>query len=537
MLQKIEELERKLIEKDILRMFYANFGIPKDKRLDNEVYYPIYKSKKRYNLIYGGRGSGKSFEIEGKLPLVLIGCLPFCRVMMIRQVYNSIKGSQFQEVCDYIDKWDLYKYFDIFKSPMKIVHKASQNYITFAGMDKPQSLKSIKDITHVIFGEAFQISNEEGVSVVDKSVRTPELKLDNHKLYFVFNPDNKNHWLHEHFFDTSPESVERFDYKRKNSYILKTTYRNNKFINEAFIQLIEADKKANKNRWLVDSLGEWGDIQTTGLYYPNFNYDEVVEDNLHERVYDPLKPLFLTWDFNVYPYISLELSQVNYNPAAHELELCIIDEICLTDEQTIGRIDKTCEALLKKYHKHIGDVVLFGDKSGHNRKTTGLSDYATIRMCLSKVSQAHYQERIDEHGKTIKYNPYSYYERYGSTFKLKDRTIKSQNPLHTARKVFFERLHSGVLSVLPVSRNIGTKNAAGKSRSLSESFGNVRIVMKIDSKCRYLIRDYQEVKTDEKTGGKSTRDKTLTHTSDAVDYLATEVFDFEYKLIVKELQK
>ena len=537
-MKELSKEEKRLLELDILRMFFVETGIPKDKRLDNEIYYQVYKSKKRYNLIYGGRGSGKSFEIEGKLPIVLISCLPFCRILMIRQVYNSIKGSQFQEICDYIDKWDLYNYFDILKSPMRITHKASENSITFAGMDKPQSLKSIKDVTHVIFGEAFHIDNVEGISVVDKSVRTPRLELDNHKLFFVFNPDNKQHHLFEKFFDDSQEASERFKYYRDNSFILQTTYKDNKFVPEQFSQLIEADSKANPERYKVDALGQWGELKKSNLYYQNFNHDSVVEESLFERVYDSLKPLHITFDFNVFPYISLIINQLNFNAATHELEACQIDEICLTESKEVGNIEATCKAFLKKYHKHIGTVVIYGDKSGHNKKTNALSDFATIFLCMAQTPQNKYIEQVDSATKKlIRVNPNSDYEDLNCIFRLKDQTIRTQNPLHQTRKLFFRRLHSETLNVLPLSRKFSTINAAGQKRQLSELYGNVKIVQKIDSSCRFLIKDFMNVEEDEISGTKSTRDKNLSHTSDASDYFFCQVFDAEFLMIQAELKK
>lgn len=526
--------EKWLLEQDILLFFQYKYGIPKDTLFDNEVYYPVYESESRYNFIRGGRGSGKSFEIEGKLPIVYTSCLPFCRFAMIRQVYNSIKTSQFQELVDYINLWNLGKYFKINTSPMRITHKETGNYIVFAGMDKPDSFKSIKDVTHVVFGEAFQIANEEGVDKIDKSIRTP--LVDNHKLYFVFNPDNKHHFIYHKYYN--PDTEAQYQFYREKALFLKTTYRDNKFVSKNFADLLEADRIANPDRAKVDADGEFGDIKPTGLFYANFDSEEAVRHKLKEEVYNPKDPLYLSFDFNVYPYISLNIHQLRYNSDFNQLEFCTIDEICLHEKdfpQRSGKVKETVLEFLNKYDRHEGNIVVLGDKSGSNRKTNSIPDYATIFLMLKATPRIEYIDQVID-GRKRKINPYPEYERRNCSFKVIDATIKSNNPSLIARELFFKRLHAGTLSVLPPSTDLGTKGRSGESRAISRKYSGAKIVHLIDSRCRYLIKDYSEVRRTEK-GTKDDRNKELTHTSDNVDYCAVKLFESEFNKILFELKK
>lgn len=528
---KLSQDEEKLLDADILEYFDYKYCIPKDYRLDNEVYYPVYYSQKRYNHIYGGRGSGKSSEIQGKLPIVLLSCLPFCRILVIRQIYNTHRTSTFQEALDYIERWQLEPFFKITKQPMQITHLETGNYMIYRGMDNPASIKSVKDVTHVIWEEFFEIKNEEGVSTVDKSVRTPRLKHDIHKHFFVYNPDNKNHFVYDIYHSNKKEHQEKYQSFRQNSLIIKTTYKDNKFVPDTFVDLIEADRTANPERFQVDGLGNWGSLRVHGLFYNGFRYENTAVSGLAKQVYNEKAPIYISFDFNVYPYITLEIAQLNANDADKELQVCHIDEICLTDSDKVGRLEETCKEFLRRYKNHLGKVFLIGDKSGHNKKTNAVSDYATIFSMLTKTSLRNYMN-----GGTV--NPYPEYENLGCSFKLYDLTIKRQNPRLIFRQIFFERLHNKKMKVLEASKANGTIYASGMASALSSQYGGYTVVQLIDEdKCPYLLKDYQEVKENIAKGGKDDRDRNLTHTSDATDYLYCQIFDAELRKIERDLKR
>jgi PBSX family phage terminase large subunit len=487
----------------------------------------------------GGRGSAKSYEAVGKLPIIYLCVYPFRKFLIMRQRYNTHKGSTFDELISYIENWGLQSEFQISLSPIGITHKKSGNSILFKGMDKPAAIKSIKDITDIVWEECFEVKSFAGFDVVNKSVRTLEMEKFGgiSKMIIPFNPDNKDHFLYEIFYDPSEEKARKYAYYRENAYYLTTTYRDNQFVSKDFIQLIEADRVANPERYLVDGLGEWGSIKETGLFYRFFDYASSVEFGLKKRVYDASAPLHITFDFNVYPYISLEVTQLNSNAKTAQLEVCTIDEICLTDKMAMGNLQKTVNEFLSRYKNHKGKVVVCGDRAGHSRKTNTVPDFATIFSMLQITPKAKYQKARDTTNRLIDINPYPEYEESGATFEAIDGTIHSQNPRLKHRQVFFERLHQGRLKVLPLSRNNGTINAAGQTRPLSAQYPNITIVQKIDEEnCKFMIKDYQELKEDFLKGGKSTRNADLGHTSDAMDYQYCQIFDAELAFLVKELK-
>lgn len=530
-----DQAELEMLRNDILLFFEYKYDIPKTPELDNEAFYDFYYRKERYLHAYGGRGSGKSREMIGKYVTVLLSCLPFCRFVGVRQVYNTIKGSIYQEIVDYIYEWELEKFFKILKSPMKITHIETGNYITFAGLDKPDSFKSIKDPTHVIFEECFQIKDEEAVNKVDKSVRTPRLLYDTHKLLFIYNPDNMDHWLYEHNHD--PDTAEKYKLKRDNSFIKKLTYKDNKFLPQTIIDLYEADKEINPERYKVDVLGEWGRLTIEGLFYHQWDYGKSVINGLKKKVYNRIKPLLITLDFNVEPYVSLIVNQINVDEDLRELQICGIDEICLTDTNRIGKVIETMKEFLKRYRGHLGDIVVYGDRSGHSKKTTGKTDFATVFAMLKPTPRSKWITGKTSDGRLIEIDPYPEYTELECKFKLVDGTTKSSNPPLLARKILFAQIHSGRQQILPLGRKYGTIGAGGNKRPLSAKYGGYKVVQLVDQdNCRYLIKDYNEVQEDPTDGTKLNRPKELTHASDAEDYLYAKILDAELTQIIMELK-
>lgn len=528
------EREKYLLELDILKLFEYKYGVPKSEMFDNEVYYPAYYTKARYIHGYGGRGSGKSADLGGKYPVVHLSCLPFCRFLGVRQVYNTLRGSMLQEIIDYIQKWKLGKYFKITKSPMMILHKETGNFMRFAGMDKPESIKSLADPTHILFEEAFHIKDEAGFNKIDDSVRTPLIADEKQKIIFIYNPDNKDHFLYNNWFD--PEFENQFKEVREDSLIINTTYKDNKFLSKKVGQRYERIKNSDKQRYKVDVLGKWGSLLTQGAFYNAFNYDYQVRTGVKQNNYDRLAPLHITFDFNVEPYVSLIANQIYFDEATGELEIAAIDEICLTDTNRMGKVAETMKEFLKRYKNHIGNVVVYGDRSGHSRKTTGKTDFATVFVYLKSTPKSKYIVG-NQDGRRVEIDPYPEYDEYNCKFRVVDATSKSQNPALIVRKVLHQRMHAGQLIVLPLSRTNKTINATGAKRELSRQYGNHRIVQIIDQEnCPMLIRDYMEVTEDVAKGGKSERPEHLTHTSDAEDYFICKVLDAEFTQIELEIQ-
>jgi hypothetical protein len=149
----------------------------------------------------------------------------------------------------------------------------------------------------------------------------------------------------------------------------------------------------------------------------------------------------------------------------HGEKLLVIDEIVLERATT----EEACMEFENRYKGLAGGLEIYGDASGNAMRTTGISDYQTIRNYL-----------------------------YRAGFRNVKIQVPASNPavLSRVRKV-----------------NALFTNALGEVR------------MEVDSRCKELIQDFEETLFKPDTGViDKLRDPRRTHASDALGYVIWQLF-------------
>lgn len=236
--------------------------LSKLKDATNECYVPLYTNTNRYLILYGGAGSGKSRFIGQKILHRLLTQTGH-RFLVIRKVARTLRNSVFQLFCDYISSWNLSSLFVINKSDMKISYKMGGE-ILFMGMDDPEKVKSIERITGIWIEEASELKYQDFLQL-DLRLRG---NTDSYKqIILSFNPTSAQSWLKKHFFDSYVIS----------SYALKTTYKDNKFIDKQYKDVFENMRQQNYEMYRVYALGDWGELK--GLILTNWNIVDCIPND------------------------------------------------------------------------------------------------------------------------------------------------------------------------------------------------------------------------------------------------------------------
>jgi phage terminase large subunit len=219
--------------------------------------------------LYGGRDSAKSYFAAQK---VLIDTMrkPYSRYILLRKIYADIKDSQFQTIKDIISNYGLIDYFTITENPLKITFKPNGNYILARGLDKDYKMKSIKDPTGIWYEEMNEIA------FTDFLKSTSSLRGGVIQEIATFNPELEDSWITNYFFPPK-ESYEREDGNflkvdsiRKDTTILHTTYKDNQFVTEQSIELLESFKQVDYHYYRIYTLGLWGGV-LEGLIYDKWD--------------------------------------------------------------------------------------------------------------------------------------------------------------------------------------------------------------------------------------------------------------------------
>lgn len=126
--------------------------------------------------------------------------------------------------------------------------------------------------------------------------------------------------------------------------------------------------------------GNWDFVDTNeAAAYWNFDGAKHLVTNLREKVYNPLKPIISSWDFNVQPYMSTLSLQIDYE---HK-KVYVLDEILGKPEEKENNTPKLSRKIANKYltEKHLGGLFITGDPAGLSRSTQteeGVNNYTII---------------------------------------------------------------------------------------------------------------------------------------------------------------
>lgn len=204
----------------------------------------LQKSDKRFVVNYGGAGSGKSFT---QTQYEIIKCLQRPeKLLVIRKVGTTLKDSVVALFVSILNSWGLEDFYTENKST-QFIQFTNGSQILFKGMDDPEKIKSIAGITRIWIEEASELTQAD-FSQLNLRLRGKE----GLQITLTFNPIDEEHWIKGYFFD-NPNVNEKTD-------IIRTTYKDNRFIDEAYKAELEGYQYIDKNYYKIYALGEWGGI-------------------------------------------------------------------------------------------------------------------------------------------------------------------------------------------------------------------------------------------------------------------------------------
>lgn len=220
----------------------------------NDAYIPYLNDTTRTQIFFGGSSSGKSFFLAQR---VVMDVLKGHNYLIVRNVANTIKRSVYNQIVKTIIDFNLSEVFQRSKSEMVITCKRNNRQILFGGLDDPEKLKSITPIDGVITDIWIEEATEtarEAYKQLTKRLRGATPDGIGKRIIFSFNPILQTHWIYQEFFWNWDDSKNL--YKSDDLLILKTTYKDNKFLTDEDIYALEHE--TDPYFYNVYTLGNWG---------------------------------------------------------------------------------------------------------------------------------------------------------------------------------------------------------------------------------------------------------------------------------------
>lgn len=234
----------------------------------NSVYLPYLEDySTRFLVFYGGAGSGKSHFICQRL--VYKALKSRRKILVLRKVNRTTKASTFQLLLDTLNQFGISQLCVINRTDFTITLPNGSMFLCM-GLDDPEKLKSITGLTDAWLEEATEFTLDD-FSQVNLRVRDP-YALDQ-EIILSLNPVSKANWCYLQFFADNPE----LDEFRTTVRIVHTTYLDNPYLPEAYVQALLMMKATNEVYYKIYALGEFGSL------------DKLIYNNWQKMDFDPDK--------------------------------------------------------------------------------------------------------------------------------------------------------------------------------------------------------------------------------------------------------
>ena len=245
------------------------------KETSNKWCIPLFLDEHRYLVLKGGGGSGKSIFAGRK---IIERCMaePGHPFLVVRKVKDSLRESCWSQLKDQASEYYPGEY-QLNESVYTITFKNGSK-ILMAGLNDVERLKSINRITGIWIEEASELL-ESDFNQLDIRLRGETQFYK--QIILSFNPISIVHWLKKRFFDREDERA----------LTVETTYKDNRFLDEENIRVLEGFKETDEYYYQVYCLGQWG---VTGKTV--FNAQDVAR-----RLQDGILPKrrgYFTYDFD-----------------------------------------------------------------------------------------------------------------------------------------------------------------------------------------------------------------------------------------------
>lgn len=248
----------------------SNTNMVIKKRMFNDTYYPYLKTyDKRFEIYYGGAGSGKSVFVTQKLLFKYLS-MPGRKCLVVRKVNATLKDSVFALFKTILNQWQIADECKINKTDLTIELPNGSSFL-FKGMDDPEKIKSIANIDDIWVEEATELQVED----FDQLGLRLRSKKPYNQIFVSFNPVSKDNWVYKRWFKEG--------YNIGNTMVLHTTYEDNKFLPKEYIEALMEYKKNNPIYFSIYALGEFATLDR--LVYTNwevseqpFDYNQILKE-------------------------------------------------------------------------------------------------------------------------------------------------------------------------------------------------------------------------------------------------------------------
>lgn len=156
-------------------------------------------SPKRFKVMHGGRGGGKSHTVAQVL--IMLAMQRKLRILCVREVQKSLAESSMQVLKDYIERLGLSAYFTVLKTEIRCYNGST---FSFSGLQDhtKDTIKSWEGCDIVWVEEAHSVTANSW------NVLIPTIRKAGSEIWATFNPDQEDDYVYQRFVkNTDPNAL------------------------------------------------------------------------------------------------------------------------------------------------------------------------------------------------------------------------------------------------------------------------------------------------------------------------------------------
>jgi phage terminase large subunit len=193
--------------------------------------FQILFQPRRYKILYGGRGGGRSWACARAL--LLLGTQKPIRVLCARELQNSIADSVHRLLADQIAGLGLDHFYEVQNARILGVNGTQ---FSFEGIkNNITKIKSYEGIDYCWVEEAHKVSRNSW------SILIPTIRKEESEVWMTFNPELETDYTYTRFVkDADPSQM----------LVIKTTWKDNPFFPDVLMKEMEAEKARDYDSYL-----------------------------------------------------------------------------------------------------------------------------------------------------------------------------------------------------------------------------------------------------------------------------------------------
>lgn len=248
----------------------------------------------RFYFVVGGYGSSKSYNTALKLILKAVND-PGRKILVVRNVFATLKESCYEVLVDIIHTLGFENKFTFTTSPLQIKCKNGSRFI-FRGLDKPEKLKSVHNVSIIWIEESPEISYK-GFKELNGRLRTFDRSMH---IILTQNPVSKSSWCYSHFFTNKCLDENKLYDKKiirdQDTYYHHSTVDDNKFVPGAYIEQLNELKSYDEYLYEVARKGHFGVLGTRVLPQVQLLQENEIQEKV-TKIYDRLERVGMDFGF------------------------------------------------------------------------------------------------------------------------------------------------------------------------------------------------------------------------------------------------